>query len=596
MTAPPFGRPLLALLAAVLLLWMGTLAPASQPAVPGYADYDAFRLQVESIAQSEFAKLESLGRTLGGREVYLLRIGTGKVDEKPAILVVGAVEPAHLAGSELAVRVAWRLVDGAAKDKAVRAMLDRVTFYVVPRPAPDACEAFFRRPYCERNTNERPTDDDRDGKVDEDGPDDLDGNGWITQMRVEDPARAYMARTDDPRVMIKADPKKNEQGRWSIYVEGRDNDGDESFNEDPPGGVAFNRNFAMKYPYFEPDAGPNQVSEVETRAVADFAFSRPNIAAVFSFTPEDNLMHPWKPNPASEGQRIKTALLGADAPYTDFLAEAYRKIRGGSDAPNSPAGAGSFSDWAYFHYGRWSLAARAWWVPKVDAEKGKSEGKGKPEAKDEKKLPASEAKDKKDASAEKDKKAADEKRGADEVNALRWLAREKIDGFVPWKQIKHPDFPGRKVEVGGFRPFLRFNPPAKELDALAEKHEKFLARLVELLPRVAIQEVKTEPLGEGVWRVTAAVLNRGYLPTMSKMGEISRVPYPLQIALDLPQGAALVTGHPRVRLPVLSGSGGRAEQSWLVRIPKGKPVSIPVRVWSPSVGEARAEARLGKQR
>jgi len=293
-------------------------------------------------------------------------------------------------------------------------------------------------------------------------------------------------------------------------------------------------------------------------------------------------MQLWKPNAAAEGKKIRTTLLAADAPYVDFLAEAYRKIHGGKDAPESPSVDGSFCRWAYFHYGRWSLAARAWWVPKVDAKKAKKEGKekGKPGAKEEKKP--------------EDKEAKQEKRGADDRNALRWFAREKIDGFVPWKQIKHPDFPGRKVEVGGFRPFVRTNPPAKDLDALAEKHQRFLARLVALLPQLAIHEVKTESLGEGAWRVTAVVLNRGYLPTVSKMGQIGRQAQPLQIALELPQGVTLLTGHARVQLPVLSGSGGRAEQSWLVRAPKGKPVTIPVRVWSPSVGEARAEAKLGK--
>ena len=585
MTVRTIGRPLLVLPAAILVLLLAGHAPAAEPAVSGYADYDAFRAQLESIATSELATLESLGRTLGGREVCLLRIGTGPMDQKPAILVVGSVEPAHLAGSELAVRVARRLVDGAKKDKAVRAILDRVTFYVIPRPAPDACEAFFRRPYCERNTNERPIDDDGDGKTDEDGPDDLDGDGWITQMRVEDPAGAWMPHPDDPRVLVKADPKKNEQGRWSLYVEGVDNDGDEAFNEDPPGGVAFNRNFTLKYPYFKPGAGPHQVSEAETRAVADFAFSRSNIAAVFTFTPEDNLMRPWKPNAAAEGQKIKTTLLGADAPFMDFLAETYRKIHGAKDAPESPSVDGSFCRWAYFHYGRWSLGARAWWVPKVAAEKDKKEakGKGEPSAKDEKKKPDPQ-----------DKKAKEEKRGADDLNALRWFARQKIDGFVPWKEVKHPDFPGRKAEVGGFRPFVRTNPPAAELDGLAEKHQRFLARLVELLPQLAIHEVKTEPLGEGAWRVTVVVLNRGYLPTASKMGQLSRQPQPLQVALDLPEGVTLLTGHPRVQLPVLAGSGGRAEQSWLLRAPKGKPLAIPLRVWSPPVGQARAEAKLGK--
>lgn len=548
---------------AVLVLSAFPAAGATEPAVPGYTDYNAMRLQLESIAASKYAKLESLGRTLGRRDVYLLRIGAGNLDEKPAILIVGSVEPAHLAGSELAVRMARQLVDGAAKDKALRKMLDRVTFYVIPRPSPDASDVVFRKPCGQPDVNERPTDDDHDGQLDEDGPDDLDGDGWITQMRVEDPSGAWMPHPDDARVLIKADPKKNERGRWSVYPEGRDNDGDEQFGEDPPGGVAFNRNFPFAYPYFEPGAGPHQVSEVETRAVADFAFARTNVAVVLTFTPEDNLMHPWKPNAAAEKQRIKTTLLAADAPYTDFLAEAYRKIHGAKNAPKSPTVDGSFCRWAYFHYGRWSLAARGWWIPKVEVKKG-------------------------------GKKSSAEKRGADDLNALRWFAQQKIDCFAPWKPIKHPDFPNRKVEVGGFRPLVRLNPPAGELDGLAEKHLKFLARVVELLPRLAIHEVKVEPLGEGVWRVTAVVLNRGYLPTMSKMGQVNRQVYPLQIVLELPKAVTLVTGHARGELPVLAGGGGRAEQTWLIRAPKGKPVVIPIRAWSPSVGEARAEARLSE--
>ena len=213
--------------AAVVLV----LSPArgGEPILKGYADYETYRKQLESIAGSRFASLRSLGRTLGGREVYLLEIGVGKRDEKPAILVVGGVYPPHLVGSELAVRLARRLVDQAAGDKAVAAMLERVTFYVIPRPSPDACEALFRRPYWERAGNERPTDDDHDGLVDEDGPDDLNGDGLITMMRVEDPAGTYMPHPKDPRVLVRADREKNQRGRWLVYSEGIDNDKDGEF-------------------------------------------------------------------------------------------------------------------------------------------------------------------------------------------------------------------------------------------------------------------------------------------------------------------------------------------------------------------------------
>jgi len=590
---------------ASLMLMPAVARGAGKPAIEGYADFDDFRVQLEAIAESRFAALESLAVTRGGRDVYLLTIGMGKSDEKPAVLIVGGVHPPQFVGSELGVRLAGRLVGRAERDESARKLLARVTFYVVPRASPDAAEAFFSRPYVERIRNERPMDDDRDGEVDEDGPEDLNGDGWITTMRVTDPAGEYLSHPDEKRVMVKADAERGEQGRWSLYVEGIDNDADEQFNEDPPGGVALNRNFTFEYPYFEPGAGPHQVSEPESRAVADFAFAHPNIGTVLCFAPEDNLMRPWKADKAAASEPIKTALLPADAPYFAHLAERYREIHGGDDPPEPPEGKGSLGKWAYFHYGRWSWVARGWWVPPVEApsdagdEKTAGDSDRAARADQEKDAPkvgkADDSADEEDAAASDERDSEDDKRGAAERNALRWFAREGIDGFVPWQRIEHPDFPGRRVEVGGFKPFVRLNPPVGELESLAEKHAEFLMELAEKLPRLRLDEIETEPLGGGVWRVTATLLNRGLLPTVSEMGRISRQPHPLQIAVELPEGASLVTGHARVELPPLAGGGGKAEQSWLVRVgAKHRPALLRVRAWSPSVGSAGRKLRLPK--
>jgi len=472
------------LVAAVGALLCVHVGRAAEPALEGYADEAAYRARIESIATSELATLESLGRTRGGRTIDLLAIGAGprqRRDTRPAVLVVGSVHPPHLLGSELATRLARRLVEEAESEASVRRMLDRVTFYVIPRPGPDACAAFLRRPYFERAGNERPTDDDRDGRVDEDPPDDLNGDGLITMLRVEDASGAYVPHPEDDRVMVEADPQKQERGRYALYVEGRDDDRDEALNEDPAGGVAFNRNFTFRYPYFEPGAGPHQVSEVETRAVADFAFSHPNIAVVLCFTPEDNLVAPWKPDAEAEEARIKTTLLAADAPYFNRVAEAYRKILDRDDPPDAPEAKGSFAEWAYFHYGRWSFACRGWWPPEVETTQ------------------------REDDDEDHDEDNEHDERGQHDLNALRWFAREKIDGFVDWRPIVHPDLPGRKVEVGGFKPFLRLNPPADRLEPLADRHWQYLRTLVERMPRVVIRQAKAEPLGRGVWRVTAVV-------------------------------------------------------------------------------------------
>src|SRR5262249_26514033 len=154
-----------------------------------------------------------------------------------------------------------------------------------------------------------------------------------------------------------------EHGKYDLYVEGRHDD--EPKHLDRGDGVAFNRNFPFHYPYFKPGAGRNAVSEIETRAVADFAFDHRNIAIVFCFSPEDNLMHVWKPDD-NEG-KIKSHIQRGDLPQYEFIAEKYRKLLGASDPPPSPAGEGSFSEWAYMQFGRWSFAARGWWIPKIAA-------------------------------------------------------------------------------------------------------------------------------------------------------------------------------------------------------------------------------------
>lgn len=557
MTFSRSGACHLWLMAAVMAL---AAQAAANPALEGYANDVQFTAQVHELDQSDLVTARSLGKSVGGREVWLLTIGlekgdTGKTDDKPAIAVLGNVHGPHLAGAELAMRMAQRLVKYGESDEATKKVLASHTFYIIPRPSPDASEKCFTAPYHERPGNDRKTDDDRDFAFGEDPPDDLNGDGWITMLRVEDLAGEWLPHPDEPRVLIQADRKKNERGQYRLLVEGKDDDHDGQFNEDGGDGVALNRNFTFRYEPFAKGTGENAVSEPEHRAIADFLHERPNIAAVFCFSLEDNLFHPWKPNQQAEGARIKTTVLSADVPQLEFLAGEYKMLQGGSDAPQLPASRGSFAEWAYFHYGRWSLAARGWWVPKVEPPKP-AEGEAK--------------------------KPSDDKRGADELNLLRWLEREKLDGFVAWTPIEHPDFPGKKVEVGGFKPFYALNPPAKELDGLAEKHVKFITALPQWLPNLAITDAKAEPLGGGVVRVSATVVNQGYLPTMSEMGRVNGEAYPAWIDLTLPAKTELLQGHPRTRLPRLDGAGGKAERTWLVRFTGEVPKTIEIKAHAPT--------------
>lgn len=544
----------------VLLLFSISLSSSlavANPALEGYANYAALSERAKQLDAAEVVAVGSLGKTAGGREILLLTIGRGEAAKKPAICIVGAVDAAQVLGSELALRMAERLVADQDKED-VKKLLDEVTIYLVPRPDPDAVEKAFAAPYREVAGNGRKTDDDRDGKLGEDPPDDLNGDGWITQMRVADASGRWMTHPDDPRVLIEADPKKNERGQFHVYTEGRDDDHDEQFNEDGGDGVAFNRNWPHRFEHFKPNTGPDAVSEVESRAIADFLYDHTNIFAVLAISSEDNLFHPWKPDGNKDKAKIRTTVLSADAPYQEYLAGKYRDLHGGKDAPESSWPGGTFSEWSYFQYGRWTFSARGWWVPKVAEKEGE--------------------------------KKSEEKRGADDLNALRWFAQENLPGFVDWQKVEHPDFPGQMVEVGGFKPFYRTSPPAEIIDDLAGKHVSFITLLASERPQVKIKESKVERLGSNVFRVTATVASNGYLPTMSEMGETTGIHQRLQVQLVTPEKTTYLKGPPRVKLSRIEPNSQR-EVVWLIRLPAEKGEG-KLRAWSPEVGEAETNIKF----
>ena len=65
-----------------------------------------------------------------------------------------------------------------------------------------------------------PVDDDYDGLVDEDYPDDLNGDGNISIMRKKDPFGNYKTDPEDPRLMVPVKP--GEMGGMVTPRRGRD--------------------------------------------------------------------------------------------------------------------------------------------------------------------------------------------------------------------------------------------------------------------------------------------------------------------------------------------------------------------------------------
>ena len=93
-------------------------------------------------------------KTAGGREIWVITIGTGNKDSKPGIAVFGGVEGNHILGKELASGFASTLLRKSSEPE-IKALLDKITFYVFPDVSPDATEQFFTDLKYERIVNTR---------------------------------------------------------------------------------------------------------------------------------------------------------------------------------------------------------------------------------------------------------------------------------------------------------------------------------------------------------------------------------------------------------------------------------------------------------
>ena len=523
----------------------------------GYSNYSQQSNRLISLSKTypQSVKLKSISKTAGGKDIWMMTIGNGNTETKPGIAIVGGVEGNHLLGTELAIGFAEKLLQGSNTD-SIKALLAKTTFYVFPNMSPDAMEQYFAALKYERQGNAVQTDDDRDGKLNEDSYDDLDGNGKITWLRVESPIGEYKTHPDDERILIKADLTKGEKGKYLLLSEGIDNDKDGSFNEDGEGGVAFNKNLSFKHLSFTPGSGEFAVSENETRALLDNLYQLFNVYAVISFSGNNNLSSPFTYTAANTTPRIITGWLEPDAKVNAIVSELYNKTTKMKDAPKSNPAGGDLLSWAYYHYGRYSFSTPGWFVPKFQPDTTKKE---KPLSVD-------------DPSA----------------NYMRWTAGPAItDSYTEWKKIQHPDFPDQTVEVGGLSPFVLINPPYKLVDSITKKHTDFIILLAGYQPELDIVNIKTEKLGSGLTRITAFVINKGVFASHSKLGERSYWVKRINVKLNTSGNQSLISGKKIQVLNSLEGLSSK-ELTWLIKGP-GK---IVLEAGSPTTGTKRTEINL----
>jgi hypothetical protein len=403
---------------------------------------------------------------------------------------------------------------------------------------------------------------------------------------------------------------KGERPVYSELAEGIDNDGDGQINEDPPGGVNLNRNWPYHWAEFNAEAGFCPAAELETHALIQFTFDHPEIAVIWSFGLNDNLIAPPK--------KPESSINDADLPIFVELSRLYCEARSGSHgkprtetrretkldrsmpaltrmlllpapataapvaavttlaafaavpitpaAPVTPAAAptspgattdGAFSEWAYFHYGVIGLASRLWQGPELSAATLGATGSVIPSE-----------------------------------GEQRWLYwNDHIMGgraFLPFTVFKHPTL--GLVELGGWKPGVRLNPPIDEVKQIAEVQVAFLDALAHRLSHLGISEVKIEHRGGGIYQVSASIVNEGDFPTALAQGVHNRKADPVRVQFD-PGINQLLAGPRRIQIDRLPGAGGHRQLRWLVFVSAGpsaaaKPATVIIHVSSPKSGEA----------
>ncbi|MCX6223593.1 MAG: M14 family metallopeptidase, partial [Bacteroidia bacterium] len=509
-------------------------------------------LKAVAKAYPDITELKVIGKSTMGRQVYVLIISNTKTgtpldrfvqlrnprkepadnvppitndQAKPGHWICGSTHGNEFTGTEVCLYTIDKLITGYGSDPEITDLIDQNAFYICPVVNPDGVYNSVEKDLSQRG-NSLMKDDDNDGKINEDGPDDLDGDGRITSFRYMDPKGQYLQDEVDPRVMIRIGEKeKTEKQRWSVIREDKDNDGDKKRGEDSEEGFDLNRNFPEVWfdeNGYQGGTGDYPTSAPEVQALAEFFSTHHNILMAqfyhtsggFTCRPmgasSDVTMHP-KDIAVYDlilGKKY-VEMMGDDMPkawmYPDSISD-YKKdletkagnkfaaargyemprtwVVSYNEKENKRYGFGLQSDWAYQEMGIYSITTELFNY-RLDLPGNTFTG---------------------DDAYTKYQRAA------------LIYQEEKAGGawFQDWKPYKHPEL--GDGEIGGWYPQYQSNAfPGEILEKICETHWLYEKYRASLLPHVIVVEAKGKEVEKaGSYRiveVTAKVENTGKLAT-----------------------------------------------------------------------------------
>ena len=451
--------------------------------------------------------LEEVGKSDEGRPIMAMTVNnpkTGAALNKPGVYVDGNIHGNEIQGGEISLYLLDYLLGEYGKNEEVTALIDRTCFYVVPVVNADGRYHFFADPNDPSSNRglRIPTDDDHDGLIDEDGPDDLDGDGNICMMRKKDPFGAYKTDPEDPRLMVPVKP--GEKGEWTLLgEEGIDNDGDGKINEDGPGYVDPNRNWGFDWapPYVQSGSGEYPFRGVGLKALAEWAFKKTNITLVWTFHNNGGMILRG-PSRKNIGE-----FPAPDVAVYDYLGKQAERILPGYKYMIS------WKD-LYTTYGdslEWmtqTMGAMGYVSEVFPSESEKFKG----------------ASDKPDAPAGDTGMAAMMGGGISEMDRLKFsdsLAMGEL--YKPWKPFKHPQY--GDIEIGGWvKMSSRLSAPFMIKD-LVHRNAMAVLFTAKNVPAVSLEVTEVKQVSKNLYRVRTRLANSKAIPSMTALAQKNNI-YP----------------------------------------------------------------------
>jgi hypothetical protein len=478
----------------------------------------------------ELVEVYEVGRSFEGRpilQVTLTNEQSGAAVDKPAAYFEGGRHSGEVTGSESVLWLINHLLTQYGRDARITRLLDTRAIHLRPQNNPDGSTLYLHTAQSNRSSV-RPHDSDRDGLVDEDPPEDLDGDGVIYTIRRrpgpdEDDEADYVIDERDPtgRLMKRV---LDGTGDWILFSEGIDNDGDDRINEDGIGGLDLHRNYPENWRP-EPGrdatdrgetqfgAGAYPLSEPETRLTVIWLLEHPHVSVVNSLDTRVPMhLRPPSTSRSAErmypedleyyerldriGQEITGYPWAGDVYETYMTRTAFDRITGDPNLPSPLFGHGP--DFGYFYFGSIWYGDELWNGGRMRDTNGDGE--------------------------------------VDDLDALLWDDEANGGaGFREWESFAHPEY--GTVEIGGFHPkFFAQNPPPQELERWVRNQALFnleMATWLPLIDEVEVDTRRTDQRGDTtVYRIDVRWANTGTLPTALRQAQLVKIVTEDQVKLD----------------------------------------------------------------